>query len=226
MTSATNAATLASFSLGDTNETQAGFTAIGVAGNAPGSFAGPISGTDGGITLQINGGTNLAGATTKDASGNYNSTTGIVSRDRESPSSDASPFTYSSIYRTFLTANTYLGIQLSGLSATTEYAITFYSYDHLGSRTQTFTNATGTQTNVGSITYTAGYTFDSTTPNDVFSTTVTGTTDASGRLFFTGYGTGNTNQGILNGLTVSSIPEPSSAMLLVVTSLALLRRKR
>lgn len=229
--SAANAATtIASFDLGSTNAAvvQTGFTALGIANPGTGSapFAGPLSATSGSVTLQLTGGSTLAAATTMDVNGNYNSTSTLVARDRGTPSADVGGFTYSDIYRDFITAN-FQGIQFSGLTANTTYEVRFYAYDNSGSRTQTFTDATPGSTGLsGTVTYTAAATFDTNTPNDIFSTLISATSDAQGRLFFTESGVGNTNVALFNAVVVS-IPEPSSAAL-VFGALGMLafRRKR
>lgn len=225
------AAVIARFDAGDTtaSEVQSGFTAIGVVGDTPGAYAGPQTAVNGGVTLRLTAGTTLAIATTKDGSGNFNSTGSLVSRDRTSPGADSGSFTYSDIYRDFLTSNA-LGIQLSGLTPASPYAITFYSYDNVGSRTQTFSDITPGSTGLsGTVIYTAGAIFNSTTSNQVFSTTINATSDSVGRLFFSGTGVGtgaSSSVAILNGVEVDAIPEPSAVALAGLSLLAAGRRRR
>lgn len=230
---ASAATTIASFDLGSTTAgvVQTGFTAIGIANpstNSPG-FAGPLSATSGGITLLLTGGGTLAAATTKDGSGNYNSTANITARDRGTPSADSGSFTFSDIYRDFITAN-FQGIQFSGLTASTTYDLRFYAYDNSGNRTQTFTDVTPGGTGFsGSVTYTAASTFNGSTSNDVFSTLISATSDSQGRLFFTesGAGTSGSSSVALFNAVVVSIPEPSGAALaLAAFGILGLRRKR
>lgn len=207
---------VARFDAGDTDPAQAlqsTFVGIGIS-NAGGSSAavpGPLDASDGLITLRLAAGTTLAAATAKDVSGNFNSTANIVPRDRGTPSANAGSFTYSNVYRDFLTAN-FLGIQLSGLTPSSQYAITFYAYDNSGNRTQTFTDITpGGTGNSGTVTYTSATSFTSSTSNDVFATTVNATSDASGRLFFSesGVGTGgSSNVAVFNGLVVNGALAP------------------
>ena len=206
-----NAAIVGSFDAGDPTaaSVQATFTAIGAAGTTPAAYAGPQSAISGLITLRLTAGTTLAAATTKDASGNFNSTGNLVARNRNIPAADNGTFTYSSIYRDFVTGNA-LGIQLSGLAANAAYAVTFYAYDNNGSRTQTFTDVTVGGTGFsGTITYTTAYSFTSTTPNNIFAVTINATSDASGRLFFSETGTGNTNVAVLGGVVVDGSAAPA-----------------
>lgn len=226
-----HAAVIARFDAGDTTATeiQSTFTAIGAAGNTPAAYAGPQTAISGAVTLRLTAGTTLAAAITKDGSGDFNSTASLVTRDRTVPGADTGTFTYSDIYRDFVTGNA-LGIQLSGLTPSSPYAITFYSYDNSGSRTQTFSDITpGSGGLSGTVVYTAASIFNSTTSNEIFSATVTATSDSAGRLFFSGTGVGSgssTSVGILNGLVVDAIPEPSAVTLAGLAVFSLARRRR
>jgi hypothetical protein len=206
---AASAAIVGSFDTGDTtaSSVQSSFTAIGAAGATPAAYAGPQSATSGSITLRLTAGTTLAAATTKDGSGNFNSTAQLVARNRNVPAADSGTFTYSDVYRDFVTGNA-LGIQLSGLVANSVYAVTFYAYDNNGSRTQTFTDVTPGGTGfTGTATYTAAFAFTSGTPNNIFTTTIYATSDASGRLFFSETGVGvapSTNVAVLGGVVVET----------------------
>lgn len=223
------AAIVARFDVGDTtaSSVQSTFASIGAAGTNPAAYAGPQTATSGSITLRLVGGTTLANATTKDGSGNFNSTGSLVSRNRNTPGADTGTFTYSDIYRDFVTANV-LGIQLSGLAASSNYAITFYVYDNSGNRTQTYTDVTvGGWGFNGAVTYTAAAPFSASTSNEVFATTVTAHSDSNGRLFFTGTGVGTTNVGLIGGLVVDAIPEPSASFILLgAAGLMGFRRRR
>ena len=203
---AASAAVVGSFDLGDptTTSVQASFIGMGAAGSSPAAYAGPQSAASGTVTLLLAGGSSVAAATTKDGAGNFNSTAQLVARNRNIPAADIGAFTYSDVYRDFITANA-LGIQLSGLAANSAYAVTFYAYDNSGGRTQTFTDVTvGGSGLSGTITYTAGYAFSASTPNNVFSVTINAISDAGGRLFFTETGTGNTNVAVLGGVVVET----------------------
>jgi hypothetical protein len=131
----------------------------------------------------------------------------LVARNRNVPAADSGTFTYSDVYRDFVTGNA-LGIQLSGLVANSVYAVTFYAYDNNGSRTQTFTDVTPGGTGfTGTATYTAAFAFTSGTPNNIFTTTIYATSDASGRLFFSETGVGvapSTNVAVLGGVVVET----------------------
>lgn len=195
--------------------------------------AGPASQTYSGIIVTIAGGSNLTNATSRDGSGNLNSTGTILTRDRgapldaESPANSNMGFTFGELYRDFVTANA-IGIELSGLAANTSYDVIFYAYDNNGNRTQTFTDITsGSPGASGTVTYTAASSFTASTPNSIFSTKLTATSDSQGRLIFseTGVGTsGSTSVALFNGLQI--IPEPASMSLLAVGSLVLLPRRR
>lgn len=203
---AASAAIVGSFDLGDTTaaSVQASFTGIGAAGSSPAAYAGPQSAARGSVTLLLAGGSSVATATTKDGAGNFSSTGQLVARNRNTPAADIGAFTYSDVYRDFITANA-LGIQLSGLAANSAYAVTFYAYDNNGGRTQTFTDVTAGGSGLsGTITYTAAYAFTASTPNNVFSVTLNAISDASGRLFFTETGTGTSNVAVLGGVVVEA----------------------
>lgn len=199
-----HAEVVARFDAGDTTagSVQSSFVAIGTAGSTPAAYAGPRTVISGLVSLRLTGGANLAGATTKDVSGDFNSTGNLLSRNRNTPAADVGSFTYSDIYRDFVTANV-LGIQLSGLAASSNYAVTFYTYDNSGNRTQTFTDVTpGGTGDTGTVTYTAASSFTAGTANDIFTTTLNAASDANGRLFFTetGVGTaGSTSVAVLGG---------------------------
>lgn len=153
----------------------------------------------------------MSAATSKDPGGDYNSISNLVARDRGIPGTDSGSFTYSAIYRDFITA-TFQGIQLSGLAANFSYDVTFYAYDNSGSRTQTFTDATPGSTGLsGTVTYSAASAFNSSTPNNSYSTTINAKSDAQGRLYFTesGVGTGGSSSvALFNAVMVDSIGTP------------------
>ena len=207
-----NAEIIAAFDLGSTTTAvvQTGFTGVGVAGagNSGGAIAGSVSASMGGITMRLSGNTTMASATTKDAAGNFNSEGSLTARDRGTPSADTGSFTFSDVYRDFLTAN-FLGIQFSGLTPNTSYAVRFYAYDNSGSRTQTFADVTpGSTGSSGTVTYTSAFAFSGGTPNDAFSTTINATSDAQGRLFFTESGAGSTNVALFNAVVIDGVLAP------------------
>ncbi len=233
--SAANAViTVASFDRGDTTaaQVQSTFTGIGVAAPFPANppaYQGPQTAVSGTVTLLLAANTTLAAATTKDGNGDFNSIGNLVVRDRGTPSSDSGTFTYSDVYRDFITAN-FQGIELSGLTADFNYDVTFYAYDNSGNRTQTFTDVTPGSTGLsGSVTYASGSTFNSSTPNNIFATTVNAKSDPQGRLFFTesGVGTAGSSSVALFNAVVVSVPEPSSSII-VIGALGMLgfRRRR
>ena len=136
------------------------------------------------------------------------------------------------MYRDFAIAtgsNTTLQLQLSQLNANTAYQLTFYIYDGnatASSGTETVVNRTGGGSSVfGAVTYQGGATF---TSNSQFSTTSTATSDATGKLLFsfTNTNAASTGQGIINGLVITAVPEPSSGLLGLTGALLLARRRR
>jgi hypothetical protein len=208
----------------DTPVTQTGFTSVVTSSggtNAPFTEAfGPIT-----LTLAI-------GVTNKNTNGDLigSGTAVLISRDRGIPGSGTG-FAYSALYRDFVNINSStLGIEFAGLTANTSYDITFYSYDNTNTRVSTFTDVTpGGTADAGSVSYTAGTTFNSATPTNIDATTVRGTTDAQGRLFFAETATGSVNGNpILNGLQINPVPEPTplAAMVTGVGGLLAFGRRR
>jgi hypothetical protein len=111
-----------------------------------------------------------------------------------------------------------------GISASTEYSLTFWScYNNGETRTTSFVATTGTTgTTLGPIATAT------TTPtgfdDPVYSATGTFTSDASGVLTFAINSA--LNRPLINGFRIASIPEPSIALLGGLGFLAMLRRRR
>jgi hypothetical protein len=194
--------------------TEAGYLAFEVTNIG---VAGPVSQTLGGYGVTISNGY------TVDGNGVLNATGIVNARDRANPQ-DSGAFTYSDLYRDFVTNGSDTGIQLTGFSANTDYEVTFYSYDWNNGRTQTFRDITGGGNDLlGSIAWTAGTT---PTSNGQYSLTTTIASDAQGRMTFRANGASGTT--LINGLQIASIPEPSAALLGglgIVVALHLSRRR-
>ena len=153
-----------------------------------------------------------------DGSGNLTAWNNTVTGKSRGAIGNSGAFTYGSLYRDFFTASGggELGFQISGLTASTSYSITFYSFDENNSRTNTFVNYTGGGIGVlGTIAYDNPANGDGNpTSNGQYALTATVTTDALGRLTFgeidgvSGFGP------VLNGFTLSAsglpVPEPGS----------------
>ncbi|MFA7343358.1 MAG: PEP-CTERM sorting domain-containing protein [Terrimicrobiaceae bacterium] len=210
--------------------TQAGFQGFALAQG--GGSGGVYTNTYGNFTV------NVAGDDSVDANGVLNSTgsgpDGVLSRDKGVLGSG---FTYSNLYRDFAfggnTGADSFAFQIygPGLSANTAYNVTFYAYDNDNSGTSTFTNRTGLNTGdagttLGTITWTGGSTFNSSTPESIFSLTSTVTSDANGRLTF-GVGASGV-KGKINGFEISAVPEPGTWALLAfsLTAVIVLRRRQ
>jgi len=200
------AGTLLNVDFGQTqtpNNVQAGFSAFGVTNL---SVAGPITATFGQYTVRVTSGV------TVDGSGNLNSTTKINARNRGIPSADTGTFTYSALYQDFVcvdgSSNSPLAVQVGGLSPNTPYNLTIYAYDNSSDKILGITDLTGGgSASLGSISWTAASTFNSTTANEVYSLTSQVTSDGSGRVtlqlkYLTAGG-----GGAISGLTLSSAPQ-------------------
>ena len=193
------------------------------------------SNTYAGVTVTLAGGTTATGipGLTFDANGNFNGSNPnpITSQDRATPvdheTGTNAGFTYGEVYRDFVFPNTSgsaMGIELSGLAASTTYTIKFYAYDQNATRPATFTNLTGGASTVLGTINNPQLVFTTATSNDVYSLSANVTTDAQGRLLIA-----ETNPGglpILNALQLSTVPEPASLVALVAGGVALARRRR
>ena len=151
---------------------------------------------------------------------------GIITRSRAAIGSTGN----GSMYQDFVTAAAggTVGLQISGLSANTAYALTFYSFDENGSRTSIFRDYTGGANNaLGNITYSnpSGAGSGNPTSDTQYALNAIMTTDALGRLTI-----GETQQGgiapVLNGFeiatTIEAVPEPKPAgIALIMLGLAM-----
>lgn len=184
----------------------------------------PLESTNfGSITLTLNAASvaNENNAPALDGNGNLaNWGNGIITRERNPITTTPN---YGPMYQGFATAAAggALGLEIAGLSANTQYDITFYSFDQNGSRTSVFTDYTGGGDNLlGSITYSnpSGAGSGNPTFDSEYSLTSVVTTDSSGRLIFGETEAGNAP--VLNGFEISPVPEPSSFALAGLGSLS------
>jgi hypothetical protein len=232
-TSASHAAPLLAVDFGNSSSfTQSGFQEWVQTGSTVPTAA-PYTRTFGSYTVNVAAGNN-ATPLAFNSSGDLTQTLLLIGRDRAVPATDDGTFSNSLLYRDFVGPQTAvsspaLAVQITGLSAFTGYSVSLYSYDNTSSKTVSFTNITGANdvsangANValGSISWTAGATFGSSTANDVYSLTSIITSDAFGRITIRGVA-GSTVSPVLSGLTITAIPEPSTyAVVLAGASLAL-----
>lgn len=214
---------------------QAEFESIGIPVS---NTAGPIEKTfaglstkftaTGSVVFTIASGTNLTG------------TGEFLTRDRGNPSTDSGNFTYSKLYRDAVmrtgsnSNGAPISLGFSGLKANSLYQIRFFAYDNnpSSSRTMNFIDwTTGAAGTTGSITFTGGYAFTETTDNHIFSTTLTVTSDADGKLLIRETPGGGSYPALLNGflLTYAAIPEPATTALMttgIIGLASLLLRRR
>lgn len=162
-----------------------------------------------------------------------NSSTTMTSRDRTGMAaiSDTGTFTYGGLYYDFINLTgtgsiDTMAITISGLLANTQYSLTFYAYDDNNSRTMTFTDYTsGTAGVSGSITYTRDTAFNSSTLNDIYSTTLIVTADATGKIVIRDKASGG--GAVISGLTIAEIPEPATLGIGAISLISLvISRKR
>ncbi|MDR1280968.1 MAG: hypothetical protein LBK99_09120 [Opitutaceae bacterium] len=207
---------------GGPSPTQAGFVAINTGtGSNKGPLANTFNGLDeeftatGSVTLTIARGNTI----TDGAEGDFTARDrGEISLSGEA-NADTDTFTYGDLYRDALQpagsgsgGNGKILLEFSGLRASSAYEIRFFSYDAnaTNSRTMIFTDwTTGAAGDTSSITFTGGYAFTRTTDNYLFSTTITATTDASGKLLIHAAPDSSGSYGLpLNGLQLTAVPVP------------------
>lgn len=170
-----------------------------------------------------------------------NSTTGAFGGVDRGSSTFGSGFQYADLYNDGVMTKSFasgLQVQFQGLSANTSYEFTFFTLDiAVASGSASTTTVTwGGGNLLGTASYTAGdmANYDSATPLGVVATTGIATTNASGVITFTinatnSYDSGGDNRVMLNGFTVSMIPEPGASAAIAaafVLMLAVCRRQR
>lgn len=189
--------------------TQAGFDSIVVtSGAGPNTINLPDSMT---VTLQAVGGG------------------GMSDRDRGAQTGDVG-FTFSDLYRDvwFAGGSGDIAVTISGLDASQDYGVRFYTYDAAitGTTRTTITNTTGAGGDVsGFVDWTGSTTF---TSNNQYSTELNVISSGAGELTFTVssaiLGGSGTNNGTLSGIVL--VPEPSTASLAGLALLGWAARRR
>jgi hypothetical protein len=150
-----------------------------------------------------------------------------TARDRDTMTGSGT-FSYYNLYRAWANPGT---LSLSGLDANMEYRIVLYAYDYTTSgSTKLIDRTSGTSGATTSVTWTSGYSFNASTPSDIFSSSFTVTSNASGLLnFWVSTASGTTPSGAqISGLQIYAVPEPSVAALGVfaLIGMAVVSRKR
>jgi hypothetical protein len=164
---------------------------------------GPIAKTFAGLDTVLSSGSvtvTLAAGTGVGATG-Y-----LTSRDRAGMAGPEFPNYY--LYRDFVsTSSGSLTVGVSGLAASRAYTVKFYLYDNTNSRSFRITDYTagsaGTSSNHS---WTSGYAFDEATPPDIFAVSQAATSSASGQLEFRITRTDGTNNALICGLSIGTVP--------------------
>jgi len=224
-----HAQSLLSVEVGNSSSAPSGFDIFNPT-YVPNNNAGlPLESTNfGPITLTLNAASiaNENNAPAVNGSGDLaNWGNGIITRERN----PIGTTDYGPMYQGFATAagGGALGLEIAGLSANTEYDITFYSFDENGSRTSVFTDYTGSEDSlVGSIAYSnlSGAGSGDPTFDSEYSLTAEVTTDSAGRLIFSDTEAGNAP--VLDGFQISAVPEPSSVAMAGLGGLSLFMFRR
>lgn len=150
-----------------------------------------------------------------------------TARDRDTMTGSGT-FSYYNLYRAWANPGT---LSLSGLDANMEYQIVLYAYDYTTSgSTKLIDRTSGTSGASTSVTWTSGYNFNASTPSDIFSSSFTVTSNASGLLnFWVTTASGSTASGAqISGIQIYAVPEPSVAALgiFALIGIAVASRKR
>ncbi len=149
-----------------------------------------------------------------------------TARDRTTMTGSGT-FDYYNLYRAWTNPGT---LSFSGLDANTEYVLVFYAYDYTTSgSTKLIDRTSGTSGTSASVTWTSGYNFTSSTPDSIFSNSLTVTTDANGSLsFWVTTASGSTATGSqLSGLQLYAVPEPGvSALCFAALGMIMLGMRR
>lgn len=142
----------------------------------------------------------------------------LNARDRSAPAAPIGTFTLNNLYRDTVinrTTNQPLWLDITGFLPNQTYALQLFSYDDANSRTMTFTEFTpDDEPGISqSVSFTAHYPFDETTPDDIFSTTLVLHADASGRILIRITPSAG-GAALINGLRVSHVPPQATLLLL------------
>jgi hypothetical protein len=211
--SAAQAQTLLSVDVNDGATSPAGFSTWDLTAENTVLGTSLVSTTFGSIGVALNASSmaDEANAPAVDVNGNLTGwSNGVITRNRGPITTTA----YGGMYQGFATPSAAgaVGLQISGLSDNTEYSVTFYSFDENGSRTSDFIDYTGGTSNfLGAITYSnpSGAGSGDPTFDSEYSLTVDVATDSSGRLTFDETQLGG-NAPVLNGFSISAVPEPAT----------------
>lgn len=201
-----------------------------------GTTTGPISQSYSGLDPLLTDGT----VTVTTANGTSLTSTGTFTTRPTSitlTNSSLAAYEYCNLYMDNLIANgNTMTIGVSGLIAGMQYNVTFYAYNDssTAATTMTFTDyssGSADTANAKSVTWTGGYQFTTDTPSTIFATTLTVTANSSGQLVFREVGSfvvpngSSTPSALLDGMTITAVPEPA-ALLFTLTPLAALLLKR
>ncbi|MGI5868536.1 MAG: hypothetical protein ACOX9C_03700 [Kiritimatiellia bacterium] len=187
-----------------TSSQQAGWNQFGIPTvNTPG----PISETYADLDPQwTSSGTPGQATLTLAAGADITSTTSLLARDRGAPDEGATGFSYSNVYRDFITSalNVSLWIGLSGLNPETAYNLTLHAYDNNNTRKMVFVDYTGGSPGVAdSVSFTAASTFDANTPSNIYAGTLAMISDSDGNLLVRVYSTLPTSAAVISGLSLA-----------------------
>lgn len=219
-----HAATLLSVDLGGTGA-ETGFLAWSV--GADGSSLRTT--TLGGYGLTLAGGVTAADLTTLNA--NYS-----LNQRLRSGLSDSGSFTLADLLIDRVVATVVPGktnesgsgllLQLSGFDANTEYEVQLWGYEHNNRGTaknvEFFNLSSGSEVSLGGYTTTVN---QLPLTNDDFSVTAMVTSDAMGNIILKSRSNFD-GIGIFNGVTVTAVPEPGQAALLLFGCTVLMLRRR
>jgi hypothetical protein len=213
--------------------TQAGFQSWNTGTDGAGPKTTTFTATN--LTLVPTGsvGATLAGGT--DAANLANDVNSLNVRTRVGAPTNSGAFTQADlmvdrVVTTGGAAGSGLFLQLTGFAPSTTFGVQVWGYDTQGSPTfggkpgnfALYDRTNGANTSLGSFTATAG---SLPTDNNTFSVTGTVTSDATGKIVLESISNID-GTGIMSGALISSVPEPSTALLALAGCTPLLARRR